>query len=528
MRISPQIARYCGLQGGRNVWATGRAWSAIFLFCACAVAAQDRPGRLERLGSSTAGSERITPPPADDTVFLADTGPSLDTGCTYHSGGPLYIHLPVGRYVGDVDKLLSQGLLSPKAHLFLPAFDVDVHGAPGYPPEVDKVYFNGDYIGDLTGDNNIWKLNDFAFDIHKLNFPARGAPGSAIVPADNVIKIDIDTASQGEDNWCTAVDWVELQFDAIAPIFLVHGTNADSSTWTPDFTSELDDLGVPRSNDINLTPNGAILANGHMLSDQLTALAAEFGAKKCHIIAHSKGGLDTRAYLNHEYHPKKLKVLSVHALSTPHHGTIVADIFVASRDESIPGSADPDLKYLIDHDLSFLAYEWLPLCVQVPHGMALADQTTTNMAAFNQTESDLPDGLLFYSYGADADVDHSGTITLDETSKFFEKCGVDLISDDTKVEVAAMLYRTIANVASITVTSLPGQPWNHPDGFSDIELDTVTTSFAVNDFVVSAASAEWPDSSHYLGTVLANHTTIKSAAVAEAIVNHIHELFPNR
>ena len=85
------------------------------------------------------GSSPFPPPEEDDTLFTVDSGSGLDTDCTYHSGGPLVIHLPVKRYVGPVDgdgillnatALVNAGLLSANAHLRLPAYDVDVNGAP--------------------------------------------------------------------------------------------------------------------------------------------------------------------------------------------------------------------------------------------------------------------------------------------------------------------------------------------------------------------------------------------------------------
>src|SRR5206468_2437691 len=106
------------------------------------------------------------------------------------------------------------GFLSPNATLTMPVYDIDV------PYEVDNVSINGHALGALTGSNNTWKSNQFTVPIQYLKFPQEGG-----APADNVISIDIDVANGG---WCMSVDWTELKFKAIAPIFLVHGTNAQS------------------------------------------------------------------------------------------------------------------------------------------------------------------------------------------------------------------------------------------------------------------------------------------------------------
>jgi hypothetical protein len=120
---------------------------------------------------------------------------------------------------------VAAGLLSPTATLIQPAFDVDSNAAPPppYQPERDRVSFNGQQIGFLTGEDNQWKLNSFEIPIDKLKFPARGSGGSAPTPAKNEVRIDIDTANSAEV-WCTAIDWSAQSFKAMSPVLLIHGT----------------------------------------------------------------------------------------------------------------------------------------------------------------------------------------------------------------------------------------------------------------------------------------------------------------
>src|SRR6185436_10862147 len=148
--------------------------------------------------------------------------------------------------------------------------------------------------------NNTWKLNDFEVPIEWIKFPRQGLLNAATIPAENIIEISIDQES-AEENWCTSADWARLEFAAVAPIFLVHGTAAKPETWNTHFVPYFKNSGALWSNDITLEPNGSILRNGRLLGEALTRLTTGFGAKKCHIIAHSKGGLDTRAYLNKNY-----------------------------------------------------------------------------------------------------------------------------------------------------------------------------------------------------------------------------------
>jgi triacylglycerol lipase len=60
------------------------------------------------------------------------------------------------------------------------------------------------------------------------------------------------------------------------------------------------------------------------LARTIDAILNETGAAKVHIIAHSQGGLDARHLLEHT--PWAEKIATLTTLSTPHHGTPIADI----------------------------------------------------------------------------------------------------------------------------------------------------------------------------------------------------------
>lgn len=473
------------------------------------------------LSHTHTGSSPIRPPDEDDTLFVVDSGSGLDTGCTFRSGGPLRIKVKVKRVVGEVSGgyltdpagMVSRGLISPKAKLVFPAFDIDVNGAPGFPPEVDRIFFNGHDLGTLTGDNNIWKLNSFEVPIEWVKFPAQGTPGSPPTPAENEIQINIDEASGSAQNWCMSVDWMQLEFKAVAPIFLVHGTNADNTTWDPDFTAFFANSKAPWSHDINLTPNGAILANGRQLSTRVKQLATSFGAKKAHLICHSKGGLDTRAYLNLNYQPRDVKVLSVYTLGTPHRGTIVSDIIVAKRTHEDPESSDPDIEYLIDHDYWFLS---------TPQQPAIGDQTTVAMATFNATYPSVPPGVRFYNQGADADLNNNGRISAAEALPLIPEG----VPDGMASAAATAMYRAIGRIASIRVTPGTRGPWGLNE-FTSIEVATTNSPFHENDLVTSVASSRAPGGT-YLGTRNANHSSMKSTVLAQEILNRIKSDYPVR
>jgi hypothetical protein len=269
------------------------------------------------------------------------------------------------------------------------------------------------------------------------------------------------------------------------------------------------------SNDINLTKDGTILGNGAQLATRLQELAKSFGAKKAHIIAHSKGGLDSRAYLNLQYDPDKLKVLSVYTLSTPHHGTIVSDIIVASRSSKNPESSSADVKYLIDHDYSLLR----GLTPQQP---AIGDQTTTSMAIFNATYPSVPGGILFYNYGANADLNGDFVIQASETFGLIP----DIVPNNMAASAGNAMFGAIGNVAAIRMVygTRPGRMWGTNE-FTDIQVTATNNPFQVNDLVTSVTSARSPGGI-FLAQLAANHGTMKTPALAGTILSHIKSDFP--
>ena len=305
-----------------------------------------------------------------------------------------------------------------------------------------------------------------------------------------------------------SLDWVELEFKAIAPIFLVHGTAAQSDTWDPHFTAYFSSKGIPWSNDINLKPNGTILENGKLLSMRLAELANSFGAKKCHIIAHSKGGLDTRAYLNLHYSPETLEVVSVFTLSTPHHGTIISDIIVSARASVGRESRDLAIRALIYGD--YFAF-------RAPKSPAIDNQTTASMAWFNAQFPTVPPGIHFFNYGADADINNSSFIEAGETDDLLPSS----LSDDLKFISGSAMYRAIGEASSISVTigTRPGDYWGTKT-FTSIDIANTNSNLEENDLVTSVTSAESPMGT-YIATVDANHSSMKSPALASEILLYI-------
>ncbi|MFP4438512.1 MAG: hypothetical protein ACLFVO_14815 [Chloroflexaceae bacterium] len=184
------------------------------------------------LAQTRVGSGPIGPGEATDERFVDDEGSGLDTGCTYREDGPLVISLPIGRAVGatdstgrltDVQRLIDNRVIAATGKLRMLVYDVDY--AQG---ERDDIYFNNVKVGTLNGANNVWQVNEFTVNVRDILFPERN-PNGVPTPRDNTIRVDIDTTNDG---WCTAVDWVELEIKALAPLVLIHGISASRIAWT--------------------------------------------------------------------------------------------------------------------------------------------------------------------------------------------------------------------------------------------------------------------------------------------------------
>ncbi len=305
------------------------------LLCGAATARDPRPGEpgyvdiapkptISALATARVGSSPFNPPDATDTSFVVDAGSGLDTGCTFRSGGPLRIQLPVDRAFtpDDIGRLRQNGLISEKAIIRMPAYDIDFSGGGSqYQPERDRVYFNGRPVPEefLTGGDGIWKLNTFQVPIEWVNFRA---PGEGTTPGQNEIRIDIDTANS-EEVWCTAIDWTALTFSAVRPVVMAHGILSDNSVWRDVWVSNLQASGVPVSNDINPSMGNldSIQSNAGKIGGAVAKAKRRWGVDKVNLVTHSKGGLDSRHYVE-----SAKDVETLVQLGTPNAGSPLADL----------------------------------------------------------------------------------------------------------------------------------------------------------------------------------------------------------
>lgn len=410
------------------------------------------------------GSSPFSPPDETDTTFVVDQGTGLDTGCTFRSEGPLVFQIKIGRYVGDInadgtlkdpDTLIANGVVSNTATLRMPAYDVDFSASmsPPYYPERDRVLFNGTDVDFLNGLDSTWVQNSLNIPISLLKFPARAPLGSTPTPAINTITINIDTANTAE-LWCTAIDWAELSFKAISPLVLIHGNNSNGGFFDRQgFTQVLANKHIPYDNSINLLTR-SVVANGASLDTLIPVIVKSFGVDSIHFVVHSKGGLDSREYLAQfqSKHDKDYKVLSYTSLSTPHNGSVLADLLV-----------DRETAATIADEIKFSGFpnftEKVLKAVAIDDGTR--NLTTTFTAGFNATNIPrLPSKLVVHTVAADADVNGNQEIDRDPDEYAELRAESTALRDlenefmgETKSRIAVDVpYQILRGTASITLT----------------------------------------------------------------------------
>jgi hypothetical protein len=476
--------------------------------------------------SSHNGSSPFDPPIETDSNFVVDSGAFLDTGCSFRSEGPLIITVPVERVVGDTNadgtlvnstQLVNNGIVSKFATLSMPAFDVDFDAVltPPDQPERDHVLFNGHDIGPsgsvtyLTGANNVWKFNQFRIPIEFLRFGKLN--GSSPIKGNNEIKIIIDEANIpiGAEDWCTAIDWVSLRFGALAPVVMVHGNNSSGAFFSDfNFIKPFQDQKIPFDNSISM-PTESISDHGDRLATLIPAIAKKFGAKHVHLVAHSKGGLDSRYFLVNTI-PSNFGVLSLTTLSTPHHGSVGADYVIDAVNANALFSDDTTRTLLAqqtppDAGTFNLRVSYLENTFN-PSNQPFLPQTFT---VDSETTS-----VSYFSFAADANLDDSVSVG-NPTIQGNETAGTG--HGATVMEQVYRLLGTVASTRLETRTILGSTVY--------VVRETPTESFQLNDFLVTINSARLPGFTSVPATK-ANHATIANPDIGNQVIQKIRSAQP--
>ena len=541
------------LMGGLfAAWTRRRAWRGKGLLAFASVAligvapasAQDsrHPPAIPRAFAAVGhvGASPFDPPTATDTHFVVDQAPGLDTGCTFRSGGPLRFSVKIDRVVGQVNAdgtladpvtLVNNKVVSKFVTLRMPAFDVDFDAvlAPPDQPERDRVLVNGKDIGPagsvafLTGANNVWKLNEYSIPVELIRFGKRNV-GSAPTAGDNRIEILIDQANIpiGRENWCTAIDWAEMSFEALAPVIMIHGNNSNGAFWTDfDFVKPFKDQKIPYDNSITMVTD-TIAVHGTLLATLVPDLAKEFGARHAHIVAHSKGGLDSRDFLARTI-PANFGVYSLHTLATPHNGSVGADYSM----DSVTANA------LFSDNTTRTT-----LARQKPPDLGTPNLRVSFMGGFNTvnlpllpanlTVDDVTAPVAYRSFSDDANLNSSTSIFGNPTIQHNETQGTGqpasgLLSNNTVWATALeAVYRLMGEVTSTTLA-----PRTILGRTVFVVRESPTTSFQLNDFLVTVNSARVAGFREVASTKN-NHATIANPNVGILTINSIRIIQPVR
>lgn len=455
-------------------------------------------------GTATAQTTSPFQPPEEKVgTYVINSGAGLDTGCTYRGGGPLVIKLKVPKVVADAQigsdgkllkpaELVANKVLSAQAVIRFPVYDIDDKAVTDgtYFPEIDRVSFNGQFKKNLAGFNNTWTDDSIVVPIEELKFGQ-----------DNELRIDIDTANVAiGELWCMSVDWVAAEFEATPPYVLAHGISADRSTWeggsAPGVLAEMDRLGVLYerfSLGTGQSGNGAVAANARELNTQIADWLKPMKADRVHIIAHSKGGLDSQ-YL--QSIAPEFKIMSLSTLSTPHLGSVAADLSIIQKsdyDDLVPAVADPS-GFVADY-LGTWTFGKGP---QLP---GLADLTTyaATAALSGGLRGNIGDTFTF---GANADVNGDNDVSDAEISP---------LAPSAVAYALRRSWRVLRDFESATMafSTVPGRFWGTRTVLT--YTTTVAPSPQPNDIVVTLRSAN-PGYGTPLGNVLANHSSVKSGA----------------
>ena len=325
-------------------------------------------------------------------------------------------------------------------------------------------------------------------DTQYIKFAQRGATGQPSTPAVNRIGATLDV-SQSNIN---AVDGIlffgALSLKAMSPIILVHGILTDQTWFTANgFNVPLDQAKVPyvvatKPNSQSLDP-GTIPDTGATLDSVVPSLAAEFGATKVHIVAHSKGGLWSRYFLKYGLvstnvvappTPANFGVLSLTTLDTPHDGSILADVLLGGVSTAYLLGVINGAPSLVDFLLSGFVGTDIP---------QISDLTRDQVGQFNLQTVDPPssfkdvDGMVYNiaysSVAADADI---GDKTNSHGTRYVDS--TDCAGMDEPTLLCGVLYGIVGSEDYLYAV-LSGNVFASPSSFT----------FDLNDMVVTQNSA---------------------------------------
>lgn len=474
-----------------------------------------------------------TPTPTD-SQFVVDT--SYPPGhCQFRNDGSLKFTVAITRYVGPVNgdgklsnpqALVNSGVIAPTVTLTMPAFDVDYSTLtfPPDQPERDRVLLNGEFIGDLgaegylDGENQRWRMNTIKVPVSAVKFAQLNGNGPP-TPGLNEIEILVDQGNiaNNKELWCTSIDWAAIKVKALYPVVMLHGNGESGAFWDRlHFTTPFEQAKVPYDNSIS-NPTQSIVENAKLLVNKIPPIATRFGVKHLHLVAHSKGGLDSRAALKVLHAIGQPAILSVTTLSTPHHGSVLADYIRDAQGASV-WSSDDSVRTAAVQKLGG------------DYDEGRKNLTTRFVRNFNNENLPLPtsftvDGeetpVKYFSWGADANLDNSmsllgnPTITNNELEGTGQN-GLWYLSEWG----GTLVYRIVYYVASTkSEMVIVGGNWRR------VVRETPNATPQPNDMLVSISSSKISPYVPMLD-VKRNHATVADQGMGELVLLLIKTIQP--
>lgn len=185
------------------------------------------------------------------------------------------------------------------------------------------------------------------------------------------------------------------------PIILVHGFTGFSDLVGIEYFYEVrEDLIARGETHVfapSLPPYNSAASRAHVLADYIDQVLAETGAEHVHLVAHSQGGIDSRAVISSLGYADKVR--SLVTIATPHRGTTLADL-ASDAPAGVLNPAGQALAWAIG------ALDDPPNETQVEDGAnqehwepaldaAITQLSSDGMAAFNEQNPDRPSVPIF-------------------------------------------------------------------------------------------------------------------------------------
>ena len=265
-------------------------------------------GRSDEKSADLSVARIPAAPVASDILFVA----SSPTGYKPANGG-VSVKIPIGRYLGDTNRLVKSGALASQVVLeVMQTKDIPV----GASVVLNGVPIAGGYNCSTSAtDIERWNRIRYSVDVGALKLPVNR--GVEVV---NTIEIVFDEGTGRE-----TVAWAALYIPVAPPVVLAHGINS-SAGQLKTLKGEIEDLGIPTVSDDFVNHGNNAISDIADLTRLVDQAKRDFGVETVNVVGHSMGGLRAREYV--QKHKRAKDVMKVLQVASPNGGSPVADFVV--------------------------------------------------------------------------------------------------------------------------------------------------------------------------------------------------------